>query len=112
MPAAPAMLTLEHGPTMEETMMARKTFKLSATVSSENLDGLRAPIVRFLGPNAKIERMDGSFKIDAVIAGESAKELDRQLLSEVRWVSRKTRVWAEWTSGGETEMFFDYVPKG
>ncbi len=92
--------------------MTRKTFKLSATVSSENLDGLRAPIARFLGPNAKIERMDGGFKIDAVIAGESARELDRQLLSEVRWVSRKTRVWAEWTSGGETEMFFDYVPKG
>ena len=112
MPAAPAMLTLEHGATTEETMMPRKTFKLSATVSSENLDGLRAPIVRFLGPNAKIERMDGGFKIDAVIAGESAKELDRQLLSEVRWVSRKTRVWAEWTSGGETEMFFDYVPNG
>ena len=60
MPAAPAMLTLEHGATTEETMMTRKTFKLSATVSSENLDGLRAPIVRFLGPNAKIERNSSS----------------------------------------------------
>jgi hypothetical protein len=39
--------------------------------------------VRFLGPNAKIECMDGGFKIDGVITGESAKELDRQLLSEV-----------------------------
>jgi hypothetical protein len=93
-------------------MTPRKTFKLLATVSSENLDGLRAPIARFLGPNAKIERIDDGFEIEAVIIGNSARELDRQLLSEVRWVAKNTRLWAEWTSDGKTEMFFDYVPKG
>jgi hypothetical protein len=92
--------------------MPRKTFKLLATVNSENLDGVRAPLERFLGPNAKIERRDDGFKIEAVIAGESAWDLDRQLLSEMRWVAKKTRLWAEWTSGGETETFFDYVPRG
>lgn len=92
--------------------MPRKTFKLLATVNGENMDGLRIPIERFLGPNAKIERVDDGLTIEAVIAGESAKELDRQLLSEMRWVAKKTRLWAEWTSGGQTETFFDYVPKG
>jgi hypothetical protein len=30
-------------------------------------------------------------------------------LSEMRWVQKRTRLWAEWTSDGETETFFDYV---
>jgi hypothetical protein len=92
--------------------MHRKTFKLFATVSGENLDAVRAPILRFLGPGARIELVSDGFKVEAVISGESAKELDRQLLSEMRWVAKKARLWAEWTSNGETEMFFDYVPRG
>jgi len=46
-------------------MTPRKTFKLLATVSSENLDRLRAPIDRFLGPNAKIQRIDDGFNTTA-----------------------------------------------
>ena len=45
-------------------------------------------------------------------SGESAKELNRQLLSELRRAEKKTRLRAEWTSGSVTEKFFDYVPKG
>ena len=37
---------------------------------------------------------------------------NRQLLSELRRAEKKTRLRAEWTSGGVTEKFFDYVPKG
>jgi hypothetical protein len=33
-------------------------------------------------------------------------------LSEMRRAEKKTRLRAEWTSGGITEKFFDYVPKG
>ncbi len=44
--------------------------------------------------------------------GESARELNRTLLSALRRVERKTRLRAEWKSGNTTERFFDYVPKG
>jgi hypothetical protein len=44
--------------------------------------------------------------------GESARDLNRALLSALRRLERRTRLRAEWTSGGTTERFFDYVPKG
>jgi len=87
-------------------------FKLTAAVKSDDLDGVRAPIERLLGPTAKIERTEDGWRIDAVIAGESAKELNRQLLTEMRRVERKTVLRAEWTWGDVTEKFFDYVAKG
>jgi hypothetical protein len=34
------------------------------------------------------------------------------LLSALRRVERRTRLRAEWTGNGETQRFFDYVPKG
>ena len=42
----------------------------------------------------------------------SACDANRELLSELRRVERKTRLRAEWTAGGSVERFFDYVPKG
>ncbi len=92
--------------------MPSKTFELSALVSSESPAAVRAPIERVLGPGAKIEPTEDGFEINAVMAGESAKELNRQLLSEMRRVEKRTRLRAGWTSGGVTEKFFDYVPKG
>jgi hypothetical protein len=92
--------------------MRLKLFKLSATVSSENVQGVRVPLERILGPKAKIERTEDGFSIEATIGGESAEELNRQLLSEMRRVEKKTLLRAEWTAGRITERFFDYVPKG
>jgi len=92
--------------------MSSKTFKLSATVSSDSPDAVRAPLDGFLGPKATIEPTGDGFKIVATLSGESAKDLNRQLLSELRRVEKKTRLRAEWTSGNVTEKFFDYVPKG
>ena len=91
--------------------MPTKTFSLSATVQS-HLDGVRVPIERFLGRTAKIERTLDGWQIDAVISGASAKELNLQLLTEVRRVERTTVLRAEWTADGVTETFFDYVSKG
>jgi hypothetical protein len=34
------------------------------------------------------------------------------LLSALRRIEGKTRLRAEWMSGGTVERFFDYVPKG
>ncbi len=92
--------------------MPRKTFKLVGTVSSDTPAAVRAPLDHVLGAKAKIEPTDDGFRIEAVLSGESAKDLNRQLLSELRRAEKKTRLRAEWTSGGVTEKFFDYVPKG
>jgi hypothetical protein len=83
-----------------------------ATVSSDTPAAVRAPLKTFVGAGAKIEPTDDGFKIEAKLSGETAKDLNRQLLSELRRVEKKTRLRAEWTSGGVTEKFFDYVPKG
>jgi hypothetical protein len=92
--------------------MPKKTFKLVARVSSDNPTAIRGPLERALGPKAKIEPIDDGFHVEATLSAENAKELNRQLLSEMRRAEKKTRLRAEWTSGGVTEKFFDYVPKG
>jgi hypothetical protein len=93
-------------------MPPKKRFTLVATVSSDSPDAVRAPLKMFLGSKAKIEATDEGFRVEAALMGESAKDLNRQLLSEMRRAEKKTRLRAEWTSGGVTEKFFDYVPKG
>ena len=92
--------------------MTAKTFKLVATVSSDTPTAVRGPLECALGPKAKIEPTDDGFRVEAKLSGESAKDLNRQLLSDMRRAEKKTRLRAEWTSGNVTEKFFDYVPKG
>jgi hypothetical protein len=92
--------------------MPRRTFQLVATVSSDRPAAVRAPLETFLGAGATIEATEDGFKVEAKLSGESAKDLNRQLLSELRRSEKKTRLRAEWTSGDVTERFFDYVPKG
>jgi hypothetical protein len=65
-----------------------------------------------LVPKGSITRAEEGFLIEAELRGASARELNRNLLSALRQVERKTRVGAEWTSRGTTERFFDYVSKG
>ena len=51
------------------------------------------------------------FHVVATLSGESAHDLNRSLLSALRRVERRTRLRAEWTTGGVTVRFFDYVSK-
>jgi hypothetical protein len=88
------------------------SFHLSARVSSQSPRVVRAPLDRFVGKKAKIRPCADGFEVEAEIEGGSARELNRQLLSEMRRVEKRTRLRAQWTSGGATERFFDYVPKG
>ena len=54
----------------------------------------------------------GEFVIDATMAGEDPKALNRTLLSALRRAEKKTRLRAEWTSpDGTTFRFFAYVLK-
>ncbi len=91
--------------------MVDKRFKLSARVSSDNPQAIKLVIERIIGNEGTIKSMSGGFEIIAELDGESARDLNRMLLSELRKVEKKTRVRAEWTLGNTTERFFDYVPK-
>jgi hypothetical protein len=52
--------------------------------------------------------MADGFHVEATMTGNSARDLNRQLLSTLR----RTRLRAEWTAAGVTHRFFDYVPRG
>jgi hypothetical protein len=54
----------------------------------------------------------GEFIVKRELEGESAKDLNRDLLSALRRAERKTRLRADWTAqDGTVSRFFDYVLK-
>jgi hypothetical protein len=88
-------------------------FHLRACVDTDDPVTLR-PVIegiaeRHAGTVRPVER---GFEIEFDWEGESARDLNRVLLTELRRSVKKTRLRAEWTAGGATEKFFDYVPKG
>jgi hypothetical protein len=91
--------------------MVDKRFKLSARISSDNLPAIKQVLERIVGNEGTIKPLSEGFEVTAELDGESARDLNRMLLSEMRKVEKKTRIRAEWTSGSTTERFFDYVPK-
>ena len=92
--------------------MAKKKFELSARVSSENLKAIEPVLKRAIGGMGQVSKTEDGFQVNATLEGESAKELNRTLLSELRRAEKRTRLRSEWTSGKTVEKFFDYVPKG
>jgi hypothetical protein len=92
--------------------MAQKKFRLRANVSSDNLAVIKAVLERIIANKGTIRQTDQGFEIEAELEGESAKVLNRTILSELRRAEKRTRIRAEWTSGNTIERFFDYVPKG
>ncbi|MFZ1082659.1 MAG: hypothetical protein WAO19_12140 [Candidatus Kryptoniota bacterium] len=91
--------------------MAKKKFTLTARVSTDNRKAIK-PILEEMVPKESITVTEEGFLVEATMYGESAREMNKELLSALRRAERKTRVRSEWTSGGTTERFFDYVPKG
>ena len=89
-----------------------KKFGLSARVSSNNPPAVKRFLERVVGERCKITSVDGEFEVKGELEGESARDLNRNLLSEMRRVEKRTRLRSEWTSGKTVEKFFDYVPKG
>jgi hypothetical protein len=91
--------------------MSNKRFKLLARVSSSSPKAVK-PILEKAIAKGSVHEAGGEFVIEAEMEGESAKELNRSLLSGLRRVEKKTRLRAEWTSeDGTTQRFFDYVLK-
>lgn len=91
--------------------MPAQRFRLFARISSNNPTAIRSALRRFVGTSATVRATGEGFEVHAIIEGEVARDLNRQLLSELRKAEKKTRLRAEWTSGSTTERFFDYVPK-
>lgn len=91
--------------------MAKKTFQLTARVSTENPNSIQ-PVLEEVLPKGSVTETDEGFLIQAKIVGESARELNKELLSALRRVEKKTRLRSEWVSGKNVERYFDYVLKG
>jgi hypothetical protein len=91
--------------------MIKKTFTLVARVSTGNPSAVQHALGELV-PRGSITPTDEGFLVKAKLSGESARELNRRLLSGLRRVERKTRLRTEWMSAGIVEHFFDYVPKG
>lgn len=92
--------------------MPKKKFRLYAKVSSNNPSAIRHVLTRIVGSKGKIASTEDGFEINAELQGENAKDLNRELLSEMRRIEKRTRLRAEWSDGNTTRKFFDYVPKG
>ncbi len=91
--------------------MARKKFILVAQVSSERPEAIK-PVLEKFARGGSVEQSPEGFTVKVTASGESARALNKELLSALRRIERKTRLRAQWTSGHTTERFFDYVPKG
>lgn len=80
-------------------------------MSSSNLQAIK-PVLELFIKTGSVKEARGEFIVEAEMAGDSAKELNRSILSALRRVEKKTRLRAEWTSdNGTTQKFFDYVLK-
>lgn len=88
-----------------------RTFRLKARINSESPHKIKT-VLDGLVPRKSVTLTAEGFAVNATMRGESARDLNRALLSALRRVERKTRLRSEWTCGETTERFFDYVPKG
>lgn len=92
--------------------MAQRRFRLRANVSSDKPLAIKSALERLVAAKGTIRPTEQGFEVEAELEGESARDLNRMILSELRRAEKRTRIRAEWTSGGIVEKFFDYVPKG
>ena len=89
-----------------------KTFKLVALVSSNSPSTIKPVLERIVGCRGSVKETDRGIEIQAELEGESAREINRAILSQLRKVEKKTRIRAEYTCGSITERFFDYSLRG
>lgn len=85
-------------------------FRLVGDISSDDPSALRTVIEDVI--TGTVTQTRSGFHVEVVACGRRARDVNRVLLSALRRVERRTRLRAEWTLGGVSERFFDYVPKG
>ena len=94
-----------------ESIMPQKNFKLSAQVCSDTPSAINPVLEKIIGKNGSIKPTDEGFEVAAEFKGESARDLNRMILSELRRAEKKTRMRSEWTSENTIKKFFDYALK-
>jgi len=90
--------------------MTKKKFALSAEISTDDPAVIQKTLVELVGIDAILKTEKG-FKVRTTMEGDSAREMNRTLLSALRRAEKKTTLRSEWTHDKTTERFFDYVPK-
>lgn len=91
--------------------MAQKNFKLRARVSSDNPSAVEPALKQIITDKGTIRQTDQGFEAEAELKRESAQDLNRTILSELRRMERRTKIRAEWTSSDIVERFFDTCRK-
>jgi hypothetical protein len=91
-------------------MVAEAQVLLVAEVSSESLPDVERALRELV--TGVITRSPSGLHVEASMADGNPRDLNRDILSALRRVERRTRWRAEWTTNGTTFRFFDYVPKG
>jgi hypothetical protein len=92
--------------------MAHATFRVTAHVSSDNPFAVKPVLEQIIAEKGTVKQTDQGFDVEAELEGESARELNRKLLSALRRAEKRTRLRAEWTSADTVERFFDYSSRG
>ena len=91
--------------------MASKHFRVVARVNSSNPKAVLAVLEQVI-KKASVKEAKGEYTFEADMEGETAKDLNRTLLSALRRAEKRTRLHSEWTADdGTTQRFFDYVLK-
>ncbi|HUI29343.1 MAG TPA: hypothetical protein VLX91_03925 [Candidatus Acidoferrales bacterium] len=91
--------------------MPNERFRLSAEISTSDTKKIEPVLTKVIGVNGII-RTEKGFKVKTTIEGQSATELNLELLSALKRVEKETVLRAKWTTGRTTEWFIDYVLKG
>ncbi len=89
--------------------MPEQRFELAADVSSDDPKAIEPVLCAIAG--LSITPLADGFHIEGSMAGQSAREINRALLSALRRAERRTRIRSRWTLDDATFRFFDYVPK-
>lgn len=84
-------------------------FRLNGEVSSENLSAIQTLLTQLTG--GQVTATPAGLHVEGAMEGSDARDVNRRLLSALRRAEKRTRLRAEWTAGGTTYRFFDYVPK-
>jgi hypothetical protein len=84
-------------------------FRLKAEVGSGNLSAIQPLLAQVTG--GQVTPTPAGLHVEGAMEGIDARDVNRRLLSALRRVEKRTRLRAEWTAGGITYRFFDYVSK-
>lgn len=91
--------------------MPGKLYSLKAEIATSDFEKIKAALIDSVGVDGVLETGWG-FIVRTTLEGESAEDLNRNFLSALRRISKKTTLRSEWVHNGVTERFFDYISKG